>query len=76
MTGCNGGTNGIQPNQTSPIGKIASVVTENGVITITPVAQNGLLTSDTYVMTPAASADGSALTWGISGGGVAKGYAR
>jgi type IV pilus assembly protein PilA len=73
LTGCNGGAAHVPPNVTSPQGNVASVTAANGVITVVPVATNGILASDTYVLT--ATIVGTAITWVASGGGVTNGYA-
>ena len=66
---CNGGSNYIPANITQPTGGVAAVTTSAGVITITPVAQNGIMATDTYVLIP--TAIGKTLTWTVTGGGVA-----
>jgi type IV pilus assembly protein PilA len=68
LTGCTGGSNHIPANITTTTGGVASVAVTNGVITVTPVAQNGILASETYILTP--SVVGTTLTWAASGGGV------
>jgi hypothetical protein len=45
------------------------------VITVTPVAANGILATDTYILTPTVAANGT-VTWASSGGGVTNGYAQ
>jgi type IV pilus assembly protein PilA len=72
ITGCNGGASKVPANVTSPQGAVSSVTAANGVITVTPVAQNGITASDTYILTPAIV--GSAITFVASGGGVTNGY--
>ena len=74
ITGCNGGASKIPPNVTSPQGAVSSVTVASGVITVTPVAQNGIQASDTYILTPAIV--GTAITFVASGGGVTNGYAN
>ncbi len=74
VKGCNAGTNNIPAAITSPQGAVASVGVQDGVITVTPVAQNGLLATDTYVLTPTIT--GNIITWASSGGGVTNGYAK
>lgn len=74
-TGCNAGTNRIPAAITSPIGKIASLSIADGVITVVPVAANGVVATDTYVLTPTIEANG-AITWTPSGDGVTKGYTK
>jgi type IV pilus assembly protein PilA len=74
LANCNAGANGVPAAITSNTGGIASVAVAAGIITVTPVAQNGLVGTDTYVMTPTAL--NSQITWATSGGGVSKGYAH
>ena len=74
LTGCNGGSDGIPDNRTTAIGGVASVTVSNGITTVVPVAQHGILSSDTYILTPTLT-DGI-LTWKASGGGVTAGYAK
>jgi type IV pilus assembly protein PilA len=71
LTNCNGGTNYIPANITTTTGGVASVHAAAGVITVTPVAQNGILASDTYILTP--TVVGTTLTWAASGGGISDG---
>ena len=73
LTGCSGGANGV-PANLGAVGAITSISTTNGVITVTPVAQNGILATDTYILTPTIGA-GNVMTWVASGGGVTNGYA-
>lgn len=73
LTGCTGGSNGVPADITSATGAVASVATVDGVITVTPVAQNGITATDTYVLTPTVS--NGIITWLASGGGVTAGYA-
>jgi type IV pilus assembly protein PilA len=68
LTTCNGGTNYIPANITSTTGGVASATVSAGVITVTPVAQNGILASETYILTP--TVVGTTITWASSGGGV------
>jgi type IV pilus assembly protein PilA len=76
LTGCNAGTNNIPAAITAAVGAVASLSVTNGVITVTPVAQNGILTTDTYVLTPTQDAASGTVTWAASGGGVTDGYAQ
>jgi type IV pilus assembly protein PilA len=76
LTGCNAGTNRIPAAITAPVGAVASLTVTNGVITVTPVAQNGILSSDTYILTPTVDAASGTVTWASSGGGVTDGYAQ
>jgi prepilin-type N-terminal cleavage/methylation domain-containing protein len=74
LTGCNAGSNGIPAAITTATGAVASAAVADGVITVTPVAQNGIVATDTYILTPTAS--NNVLTWTSSGGGVTNGYAK
>lgn len=73
LTGCNGGSNTIPANIAAAQGAVGTLTVANGVITVTPVAQNGILATDTYILTPTIA--GTAVTWASSGGGVTNGYA-
>lgn len=74
LTGCNAGSNNIPAALTTATGAVGSLAVANGVITVTPVAQNGILATDTYVLTPTIVNDN--ITWVASGGGVTAGYAK
>lgn len=74
LTGCNAGSNNIPAAVTAAQGAVGTLAVANGVITVTPVAQNGILATDTYVLTPTVA--GNILTWASSGGGVTNGYAK
>lgn len=74
LTGCNAGTNNIPAAITAATGAVATAAVANGVITVTPVAQNGIVATDTYVLTPTVT--NNTLIWASSGGGVTNGYAR
>jgi type IV pilus assembly protein PilA len=73
LTGCDGGQNKIPPNVSAPQGAVASITVSNGVITVTPVAENGIPASDTYILTP--TVINTTLIWAASGGAVSDGYA-
>ena len=75
LTGCNAGSNRIPAAITAAVGAVATLAVANGVITVTPVAANGIVATDTYVLTPSIAANGS-VTWASSGGGVTNGYAN
>lgn len=75
VTGCNAGSNFIQSAITAPVGAVNSLSVADGVITITPVAQNGITATDTYVLTPTVNANGT-VTWASSGGAVTNGYTK
>jgi len=70
---CDGGAYGIAPNITVAIGGITSVTILNSVITVTPVAQNGIVAGDTYILTPTYS--GTGVVWVASGGACTSGLA-
>ena len=69
---CNGGSNDITKNLTTATNHIAKLSVNAGVITVTPIATQGILTSDTYILTPAIV--NNALVWTASGSSVANGY--
>lgn len=75
LTGCNAGSNRIPAAITAATGAVTSLAVANGVITVTPVAVNGIVATDTYILTPTLQANGT-LTWVSSGGGVTNGYAQ
>ncbi|MDR3491237.1 MAG: prepilin-type N-terminal cleavage/methylation domain-containing protein [Gammaproteobacteria bacterium] len=74
LTGCSSGANHIPAAIVSATGAVASLSATNGVITVTPVAANGILATDTYVLTPTVT--NNTLVWASSGGGVTNGYAQ
>ncbi len=74
LTGCNGGALNIPANITTTTGNLASLSVANGVITATPVAINGILATDTYVLTP--TVVNNVVTWATSGGAITDGYAQ
>ena len=75
LTGCSAGSNNIPAAITSAVGAVTSLSVTNGVITVTPTAANGIVATDTYVLTPTLNANGT-ITWASSGGGVTNGYAK
>jgi type IV pilus assembly protein PilA len=75
LTGCSAGSNRIPAAITTTVGAVATLAVANGVITVTPVAQNGIVATDTYVLTPTLAANGT-ITWVSSGGGITNGYAQ
>lgn len=75
LAGCNAGANNIPAAIAAPVGAVASLSVAAGVITVTPVAQNGITAADTYILTPTVDASGT-ITWASSGGGVTAGYAQ
>jgi type IV pilus assembly protein PilA len=72
LTGCNGGASTVPANVSAPQGAVGSITVANGVITVTPVAKNGILASDTYILTP--TIVGTAVTFIATGGGITNGY--
>ncbi|MFZ2315048.1 MAG: prepilin-type N-terminal cleavage/methylation domain-containing protein [Gammaproteobacteria bacterium] len=74
LTGCNAGSNNIPAAIASATGAVASTAVANGIITVTPVAQNGIVATDTYLLTPVVT--NNTLIWTSSGGGVTNGYAK
>lgn len=51
--GCDGGAHGIPADAAGNPGKyVASVSVKNGVVTVVPQAKDGLLATDTYILTP------------------------
>lgn len=75
LTGCTAGSNNIPAAITSAVGAVGTLAVADGVITVTPVAANGITATDTYVLTPTVAANGT-VTWASSGGGVTNGYAQ
>jgi type IV pilus assembly protein PilA len=71
---CSAGNSKIPPAVTAAQGAVASVSCAAGVITVTPVAQNGILATDTYILTPTPT--NGELIWVASGGGPTNGYAQ
>lgn len=74
LTGCNAGSNDIPAAIASATGAVTALGVTNGVVTVTPTAQNGILATDTYVLTPTVT--NNTLIWASSGGGVTNGYAK
>lgn len=72
LAGCNGGSNHIPADIAAATGAVATLTTANGVITVTPVAQNGITAANTYILTPTVT--NNIITWAVSGGCVAAGY--
>jgi type IV pilus assembly protein PilA len=72
LTNCKGGSNGVPTNITKQTGGIKNISVSRGVVTVTPVAQHGILASDTYILTPSIS--NNTLKWKVSGGCIASGY--
>jgi type IV pilus assembly protein PilA len=74
LSGCHTGTNHIPAAPKANTDGIASLSVKNGVITVIPVAQNGVDSDDTYILTPAIA--NSAIVWTSSGPAVTKHYAK
>lgn len=68
LTTCDGGSSGVPVNIATAVGAITSVTTTDGVITVVPVAANGIAATDTYILTPTITATG-AVTWVTTGSG-------
>ncbi|WP_374239883.1 prepilin-type N-terminal cleavage/methylation domain-containing protein [Zoogloea sp.] len=67
---CDGGKNGISADINSGFSNVVDkIVVENGVITATPKAANGIAATDTLILTP--KADANRIFWEVSGGCVA-----
>ncbi|SFC30196.1 prepilin-type N-terminal cleavage/methylation domain-containing protein [Collimonas sp. OK412] len=65
--GCDGGSNGIPADLTANAGnRVAAVSTKNGVVTVVPQEKDGILASDTYVLTPT---PGNPIQWSSAGSG-------
>lgn len=75
LTACDAGSNGV-PAAAGASGQVTSVTATDGVITATPAATNGLLATDTYVLTPTQVGTTRQVTWAASGGAVTQGYAK
>lgn len=76
---CYAGKNGVPDNieSGSGVGLVDSVIVSNGgIITITPRNLHGIKASDTYILTPEHNSKNNQLVWTRSGGGVASGYAK
>jgi prepilin-type N-terminal cleavage/methylation domain-containing protein len=67
LASCDAGTNGIPAAITAGVGNIHTVGVTNGIITATPRALNGLVATDTYVLTPTWNAT-NGTSWAASGG--------
>ncbi len=72
---CDAGSNGVPANITVAEGGISTLTVTNGIITVTPVAQNGIVAGDTLILTPTVST-GNRVTWAMTGGAVTNGYAK
>ena len=68
--GCTGGTNDIAADVAKGFSNVVDgIAVLDGVITVTPVAANGIKATDTLIMTPTVSAN--SITWANTGGCVA-----
>jgi prepilin-type N-terminal cleavage/methylation domain-containing protein len=74
LSACNAGSNKIPAAIKTNTGSIASLSVNAGVITVVPVAQNGIQVTDTYILTPTISKN--TVTWTTSGGAVNNRYAK
>ncbi|HSW68902.1 MAG TPA: pilus assembly protein [Gammaproteobacteria bacterium] len=74
FTGCNAGSFAIPETIKLPKGAVANLSVMNGVITATPVAYDGILATDTYILTPKIVND--ELTWMPSGNAILRGFAE
>lgn len=72
FTGCNSGSYAISGDIKKPQGNVSNIHVVNGVITVTPIAHDGILATDLYVLTPKIVND--ELTWISSGDGLVHGY--
>lgn len=70
-TKCDAGAFGIPAAQTAATGRVGSIGVTHGVITVTPVASEGILATDTYILTPTYSATG--VTWSNAATGAVSG---
>ena len=76
LSACTANENGVPPNilEGQGNGLVSSImVNEAGQITVTPLEKYGILSEDTYMMTP--SIQNEAVIWTVSGRGIEKGYA-
>ena len=79
LNNCDAGLNGVPPaittGQYGSTAQVDTVGVTDGIVTVTPRAANGIIATDTYILTPTPRSAGN-LTWASSGGGVTKGWAR
>lgn len=80
LKSCRSGENGVPKNSDADSNAenslVDSVVSNGGVITVTPRNLYGIEPSDTYILTPSVSSKSEQITWTSSGGGVSQGYAN
>jgi type IV pilus assembly protein PilA len=77
LKNCQAGANGVPKNIDigTGVGLIDGIiVSDGGVITVTPRNLYGIKTTDTYVLKP--DVKNNQLIWTSSGGGVGQGYAK
>jgi type IV pilus assembly protein PilA len=78
-TGCSGGSNGIPADviaaDTAATSAIDTVVVSNGIITVTPNVVNGIVATDTLILTPTydSTKPQNGVTWAKTGGCVTSG---
>lgn len=75
LSECNSGFHAVPSSIVIPKGSLKSLVVEKGVIQVVPVSGKGVLATDSYILTPTPSTNGT-LTWIVSGDAVKKGYAE
>ncbi|NOS90271.1 MAG: prepilin-type N-terminal cleavage/methylation domain-containing protein [Methylococcaceae bacterium] len=73
LTACDSGQNGV-PLNAGASGGVTSVITADGVVTVTPVAQNGITAASNYVLTPTITA--GKVSWAVSGGCLSVGLCQ
>jgi type IV pilus assembly protein PilA len=62
IAGCAGGSNGVPADIATANGRVGTVTTAaTGIVSVVPVAANGLLTTDVYTLTPTIAA--GKITW-------------
>ncbi len=71
---CDSGLNGVPSGATATSTNVSRVTVSNGVITMTPRARFGILSSDTYILTP--SIVNKTVIWRVSGGCVNAGLCK
>lgn len=74
LSPCDTGSNGVPSGTTVTSNNVSRVTVSNGVITMTPRARFGILSSDTYVLTPSIVRNN--VIWSVSGGCVNSGYCK
>lgn len=66
VTGCSAGANEIPAALAAARGQVATIAVADGVITVTPVASNGIAAADTLILTPTLT--NGIVTWAKTGG--------